>query len=81
VITSITIKAIPSPSMATIIAIWIAEGNSSAYWGANAYLTSNYKSLIESGIYGYVFTGGSIFLDTIGAGPPGSTAGVYEGVL
>jgi hypothetical protein len=48
--------------------------NSPAYWGANAYLLSNYPKLIDAGLYGYVYTGGSYS----GAGSAGS---VYLGTF
>jgi len=36
-----------------------ATTNSDAYWAAAAYLLAQYPSLINSGIFGYVLTGGS----------------------
>jgi hypothetical protein len=36
-----------------------AAANSEAYWAAGAYLLAQYPSLINSGIFGYVITGGS----------------------
>lgn len=40
------------------VSISTAE-NSEAYWAASAYLLAQYTSLINSGIFGYVLTGGS----------------------
>jgi hypothetical protein len=36
-----------------------AAANSEAYWAAGAYLLAQYPSLINSGVFGYVITGGS----------------------
>ena len=47
----------------------LSAANSAAYWGANAFLLSRSPTLIQSGVYGYVFTGGSVV-------SPGNTAAV-----
>jgi hypothetical protein len=36
-----------------------AAANSEAYWAAAAYLLKQYPSLVNSGVFGYVITGGS----------------------
>jgi hypothetical protein len=52
----------------------LSTANSAAYWAANAFLLSQSPTLIQSGVYGYVFTGGSVVI-------PGNTAAasVYIG--
>jgi hypothetical protein len=76
VITSVTIKTFPTMPVASLTLSMYSEADSVAYWGANAYLLSQSSHLIQSGVYGYVFTGGSV----VGFVPNTSTpASVYTG--
>jgi hypothetical protein len=70
------VKTFPSTPVTSFNVTLLSAVNSTAYWGANAYLLSQYPKLIDAGIFGYVFTGGSY------SGPEGpGTAAVYVGTF
>jgi hypothetical protein len=62
--------------VATVIVTAATAPNSTAFWDTNAYLMNQYPSLVDSGVFGYIFTGGAISGEV-----PGSPAalGVYLG--
>ena len=58
-ITSITVKTFPAMPMSYFNFSISGASNAEAYWEASAYLLAKYPSLINSGVFGYVITGGS----------------------
>jgi hypothetical protein len=59
VITSITVKTFPIMPMLYLNVSISTAANSEVFWAAAAYLLAQYMSLIDSGIFGNVLTGGS----------------------
>jgi hypothetical protein len=57
--------------------IWGAAPNSTAYWSANTYLTSQYKHLIDSGVTRYTYSSPNL----AGILPNNSGSAVYEGIF
>lgn len=64
VLSSVTVKAFPSPQIANVIVILRAIASVDTFWSAMAYFVSQYPALSEQGIAGYSSLSGSSVMRT-----------------